>query len=611
MNIKKCGVLFGIIALIFMSFSFLYSQSEEASSIFEQNKQSVVSFVVMGEDKEEIARGTGFIIGKDLMLTNYHLVSQAKDAEGRDYRGKKVKIIGIISYNKEYNLAVLQVKSKAPALTPGTFAGIKFSDKLAVIGGDEAGEIQFYEGKVINLVEFETGLKEADLNITSSESLSGAPVFDKNGQLVGIMMYPETNSKFVIPAELINKVEKSGAVTKFKKWENEEYFETYEGSYLAAKLYNGMGNSRKAVNYLKKLLKVKPEELDVLVMLAETYSKQRNYSTAESTYKKIVGLKPSLDNAYMGLGLVYIKMRKWSDAVTALEKAVQLNLDHKNAYLLIGRAYKEQKIYAKAAENFIKYLELNSNNPQDANLQLGQCYLELEQYDKAIPALEEALKLEPQSININYRLAQCYQKVGQYEKAEGIYSNLAQISPDDAKVYFNNVIRMYDEAKMPDKAVNAAKKLIELDPNNHESHYNMGAMLVKQNKYTEAIESFKKAIELKPDFIYAYANMGYSYSQMKKYSDAVGAFKKLVEFSPDDSNGWFNLGINYMQQKKWSSAVEPLRKTIELRPDYGLPYYNLGIVYLNLKDDYSARELYKKLKTFDPDTASKLLKYLR
>jgi len=611
MNIKKCGVFFGIITLIFMSFSFLYSQAEEASSIFEQNKESVVSFVVMGEDKEEIARGTGFIIGKGLMLTNYHLVSQAKSAEGGDYRGKKVKIIGIISHNKEYNLAVLQVKSKAPALTPGTFAGIKFSDELTVIGGNEAGEIKLYEGKVINLVEFETGLKEADLNISSTESVSGAPVFDKNGQLVGIIMYPETGSKIIIPAELINKLEKSGVVTKFKKWEKEDYFETYEGSYFAAKLYVALGSSRKAAKYLKKVLNIKPEELDAMVMLAETYSKQRNYSLAETTYKKIVGLEPSLDNAYRGLGEVYIKTRKWSEAVTSLEKAVQLNLVHKSVYLLIGQAYREQKNYEKAAENFTKYLELNSNNPQNAYLQLGQCYLELEQNDKAIPALEEALKLDPQSININYRLAQCYQKVGQYEKAEGIYSNLAQISPDDAKVYFNNIIRMYDEAKMPDKAVNAAKKLIDLDPNNHESHYNMGAMLVKQKKYTEAINSFKKSIEIKPDFMYAYANMGYSYSQLKKYSDAVDAFKKLVEIVPDDSNGWFNLGVNYMQQKKWSSAVEPLRKTIELRPDYGLPYYNLGIVYLNLKDNYSARELYDKLKTFDPDMASKLQKYLR
>jgi len=611
MNIKKCGVFFGIIALIFMSFSLIYSQSEEASSIFEKNKESVVSFVVKGEDKEDIARGTGFVIGKGLMLTNYHLVSQGKTAEGRDYRGKKVKMIGIISHNKEYNLAVLQVKSKAPALTPVTFDGIKFSDELTVVGGNEVGEIKFYEGKVINLVEFETGLKEADLNITSTESLSGAPVFDKNGQLVGIMMYPETGSKIVVPADLINKVDKSGEAIKFKNWENEEYFETYEGSYLAAKLYKALGSSRKAAKYLKKVLTIKPEELDVMIMLAEIYSKQRNYSSAEKTYKKIIGLKPSLDNAYMGLGLVYIKMRKWSDAVTALEKAVQLNFDHKGAYLLIGQAYKEQKSYEKAAENFTKYLELNSNNPQDAYLQLGQCYLELEQHDKAIPALEEALKLDSQSININYRLAQCYQKDGQYEKAEGIYSNLAQISPEDAKIYFNNVIRMYDEAKMPDKAVNAAKRLIDLDPNNHESYYNMGAMLVKQEKYAESIESFEKAIELKPDFVYAYANMGYSYSQMKKYSNAVDAFKKLVAVAPDDSNGWFNLGVNYMQQKKWSSAVDPLRKTIELRPNYGLPYYNLGIVYLNLKDNYSAREIYNKLKTFDPDMASKLQKYLR
>ncbi len=597
--------------VLFIPFGYFFAQSEEASSPFDQHKARVISIVAFDKEKIEVSRGTGFAIGKDIVATNYHLVSQAKAAQGMDSRGKEVKIEGIIAHDKENDLAILQAKIKAPPLGPGDFNKVQLDSDMVVIGVNEAEEIRTYQGKVVNLVEFAPGRKTADVDIAATSSVSGAPVFDSDGELMGFMIYLDSRTKFVLPASLLDGLKKSSPVTKFKKWEPEDYFSTLEGAYLGGKLAAALENTNKAVTFLRQVIKLKPDDLEVLFLLAETYTKQRSYSSSVSTYKKILELDPQLDDAYLEMGIIYVKMMQWSDAVAALEKSLELNADNTRAYSHLGKAYEEQKIFDKAAASYQQYLKAHPETPEDVALSLGICYMELEQFEDAILAFSEALKANPEHLNTNYKLAQAYQKAGQLEKAEETYRALAELSPEDAKIYFNTIIRMYDDAKMPDKAIGAAQRLIEIYPNDSEAYYNLGYMHVKLKNYKQAIEIFKKTVEIRPEFEYAYMNLGYCYSQMKNHEEAVNAFKKVVEIVPNSSDGWFNMGINYMQQKNWESAVEPLRKTIELRPDYGLAYYNLGIAYLNLHDNYSATDVYNKLTKINADLASKLKKYLR
>ena len=172
-QMRKTSNLIVFICLLSASVSAMYSmpQSEEAAVIFEKNKVSVVSFFTLDENKNELSRGSGLIIGKDLMVTNYHLVSQAKSAEGLDFKGKKVKVEGIISVLKDYDLALLKVKSKSPPLTLGNFAAVKSGNILYAIGGNEIGELKIYDGKVSNVVEYTKNEKVADLDISTPGSI--------------------------------------------------------------------------------------------------------------------------------------------------------------------------------------------------------------------------------------------------------------------------------------------------------------------------------------------------------------------------------------------------------------------------------------------------------
>ncbi len=308
-------------------------------------------------------------------------------------------------------------------------------------------------------------------------------------------------------------------------------------------------------------------------------------------------------------------MMKWKEAVAPLEKAIELNSDNSSAYSDLGRVYEQQKIFDKAAEAYKKFLDSNPENPGETNLHLAQCYLELKQFERAIGALQDALEENKDNLkvmfSINSTLAKTHQESGQLDEAAAAYTRLADIRPNEANIYFNTIIQMYDEAKLPDQAIAAAKQMIERVPESSDAVYNLGYMFQKLKKYADAIEEFKKAVVLRPDFEYAYMNLGYCYSMTNNHKNSVSVFKKLTEIAPDNIDGWFNLGVNYMQMKNYSAAVAPLQKAIEMRVDHSFAYYNLAIAYLNLHDNFSARETHKKLVQIDANLAAKLQKFLR
>jgi tetratricopeptide (TPR) repeat protein len=609
MRKNKLVMLITVVILLF-PVSALFSQSEEAQQVLEQNAPSLISFVTFGEDNEEISQGTGFVIGEKIMATSYSLVSQAKSAEGSDYKGKKIKMDGILAVDKNFGIAVIEINRKNPILTLGNSDEVERGDKVYAIGANEVGEFSLSEGETFNFHDYKSQrLIETSLSLT--DSYNGGPVLNAAGQVIGMVVFLDVGKKVVISSKVLELIPKTGAETKFKDRQPEDYFGTIEGATLAAKVFYSMGNSSKAEKFLKKMLEFKPDDLETHALLAEIYAKQRDYTSAISTFKKIIELDADNDMAYYGLGDVYIRMMNWKEAIPVLEKAVQLNPDYGDAYFQIGTAYQELKEFDKAAEAYKKFIATGPRQAIDAYNRLGLCQMELGQYADAVTSFQEALKGMPDDVNIIYKLAQSYEKGGQYEQAAETYYKLAELSPKDARIYYNTVINMYNAAKMPEKAAEAARKMIELNPNDPDALFNLGFMLVQMEKYEEAIEVLDRVITLTPEMEYAHLNKGFSLYSLKRYSDAIKTYSDTVELFPENADAWMFLGMSYMQLKSWSRAVEPLKKAIELRPENGNAYYNLAICYLNLKDNYSAREIYNQLKSVDPSLAQKLQKYIK
>lgn len=608
-NNKEKSIIVFFVLFLFL-FPMLFSQNEETSELLENNKTRVISLMALGDNKEIISSGTGFVIEKGILATSYLLVCQAKSVEGKDYKGKKVKVEGILAFDKNFNIALLKIKSKSPALSLGNSNELEEGKKVFAIGSNEYDEITISEGTVKNLHSYTANQKILEIDHDVSQNFNGAPLLDKNGQVLGMVIFLERRVKFVIPSNLLKTLEKK-EVTKFKKWLPDDYLLSLEGAFFAGKVSSLINETGRAQQYLEKVNRLDPNNIEIHSLLASVYERQRNYNPAISSYKRVIELDSNRDDAYLGMGLVLLKMRSFREAIPPLEKAVQLNSDYKEAYYYIGNAFKELREFDKAAEAYEKYISFEPEKVWEANLRLGLCRIELEQFENAIPALQQALKEKPQDEGINQHLAQAFEKSGQHEKAEEVYNFLAQIAPESVVRYYRTILMMYDKSGKNEKAIEYAIKIVELDSSSDENLYNLGYMYMKTEKYKEALEQFNKAVAINPANEYSHFNIGVCYSRLNNHRKSIEAFKKVVEMVPNNPDGWFYIGIGYMQLKDFESALEPLKKTVELRPDYGNALYNLGITYLNLHDNFSAREIHKKLTTINPSLAQKLKRFLR
>ncbi len=605
------------VALICMFILFMFStgvifpQSGDADSILENNQDFVISLSFLGDNDEEIEIGTGFFIGERVLVTNYHLVSQALDAAGINFKGKKIKIEGLLAADKNLNIAILKTKGKSKFLTLGNSDELASGMKIFAMGSGQDGTLRVDEGTIGNALELSPSQKIFDMTVDSPEIFSGGPVFNQSGQVLGVLTFLDIRTTVILPVNALKNLSQSGTVTPLSSLTPEVYFETYDGANLAGRTFLALGNSYQAESFLKKIVRLKPEEIEVHNLLANIYVAQRNYALAESTYNKIIELEPERDSAHFGLGEVFLKALKWQESIDPFQKALDLNAENKKAYYHLGTAYYELRDFAKAAEFYQEYINLNPQDIADTWKQLGVSLFESKQFAEAAPAFQEALKAIPEDITINYKLAQSYQNSEQYDKAEQIFLSLTELSSKDQANYHNMIVRMYDEAKLPEKAVAAAIRSVELDPTNTDAQFNLGYMLLKQKNFAEAITVFTKVIEIDPGMEYAYLQLGYCHSQLKQFQSATDVYKKLVLIVPENADAWMGIAIGNMQLKKWGPAVEPLTKVIELRPDNGSAYYNLGICYLNLKDNFSARDILKKLRTIDQTLANKLNGFIK
>lgn len=599
-----------IYVLFLLPFAFLFSQTDEFTKVFENNAASVITLTFYGENKELLFEGSGFVVEKGVLVTSYLPVSQSKSIVGKNVKGKKIKVEGVLAVDKKNFIALLKIKGKTLPLTLGNSDELEKGEKVIAIGSNEAGTIAAIEGEVRNIYELSSTQKVIEDSISTPENFSGGPLLDINGQVMGMTNFIERRLKFVVPSNVLKSLQQ-GTLVKFKKWQPEEYLKTTEAASIAGKIAVKLDETGLAEKYLKRVLMADSQNIEIHSLLASVYSRQRNYEAAVLAYKKIIEMNDKKDEAHLGLGLVYLSMRKYKEALPPLEKAIQLNSDHAEYAYQIGNIHESLKEYTKASESYDRFLDSKPEKPGEAYYHLGLCRREIGEYEKAITAFQGALKGNPQDVKINRDLAQSFRKAAQYEKAEEIYKFLAQLNPEEETIYYRTILSMYTEAKMHDKAIEASKALIKLDPSNADAVYNLGYMYLVLKKYKEAIQTFKSALVLRPNFEYAYANIANSYFQIKNYSQAVAAYRKLTEIAPENTDAWFNMAVSYMQLKKYNSALSALRKTIELRPNYAIAYYNMAIVYMNLRDNYSARDVYKQLTKIDPAWAKRLRKILR
>ena len=124
---------------------------------------------------------------------------------------------------------------------------------------------------------------------------------------------------------------------------------------------------------------------------------------------------------YVERGNLYIDLYELDKAVEDCKKAIELDSEAYYAYNNLGCALLKLRRVDEAIEALGQAVALDPSRDHLPYLNVAECYVLKKEYDKAIQAYEDALKLRPNVLRWKKKIAEIYIMKKEYDKAIRIY----------------------------------------------------------------------------------------------------------------------------------------------------------------------------------------------
>ena len=258
-------------------------------------------------------------------------------------------------------------------------------------------------------------------------------------------------------------------------------------------------------------------------------------------------------------------------------------------------------------------------------------------YDDALPNLEEAVKQSPDFYGAYQLMAHCHHELGNTKEALANYQKIIGKKDLDEKAWYN-IGLLYVDDKQEGKALEAFEKAIEINPNYQKASFQInllegsatltnptlrtaihmykqrkyqegldetynikaadvdaevlywrGNFLKKLNKKNEAIEQYNQAIGLDDNHNEARAQLGILHFRKKNYAEAYEHLSKAAESNPDDHELMHDAGISAYHLGEYLQTIDWLTKYVKKNPESRAAHYRLAAAYSEM--DYETLAL--------------------
>jgi adenylate cyclase len=192
-----------------------------------------------------------------------------------------------------------------------------------------------------------------------------------------------------------------------------------------------------------------------------------------------------------------------------LEEAIALDPEYSRLYMGLAvthiydvwfgtTEYPEQSL-ARAVELAQKAISLDDSNAAAYSV-LGQVYGMKRQYEKAIAECERAVSLDPNSAENLMRLGTVLNYAGRAGEAIPYLQNAIRLNPLPTANYFNMLAFAYRESGQYEKAIEAAKKALQREPNTQSPYIHMTISYIRLGREEEARASAAEILRINPRF---------------------------------------------------------------------------------------------------------------
>lgn len=203
-----------IVAIALFSITAIPCHSD-TTEIVQHNAKKVVMIITFDDNDQPLSIGSGFYISGDgLILTNYHVIENAASAlvRGTD-SDERLPVAKVVMIGPDYDLAIIQVKTISNSVSLGDDISLQVGEKIIAIGNPEGLQGTVSEGIISGFRKIDEEFRIIQITAPISPGSSGGPLFNKDGEVVGVTtayLSSGQNLNFAIPIHAMDLMKKRG-----------------------------------------------------------------------------------------------------------------------------------------------------------------------------------------------------------------------------------------------------------------------------------------------------------------------------------------------------------------------------------------------------------------
>lgn len=227
----------------------------------------------------------------------------------------------------------------------------------------------------------------------------------------------------------------------------------------------------------------------------QNYYDRGDLPNAEKTAKKLLLEKPENSDYHENLAIISLKLGKVHDAISHATNALKLKKDRFQSWLILASGFNHLNMYSDAIIYSQEALKIDPNSI-DANCELGIGLVGKQYFYESI----EILKDFKNSANALFTCSRAYDGLAKYEDALNCIKGAIKLKPDSG-LYYNMMGNILYNLGKKDESKNAFLKAIEKTPDDASVYWNLVRTSDVKSLNNDVIDKIKeKYIDNETDY---------------------------------------------------------------------------------------------------------------
>ena len=306
---------------------------------------------------------------------------------------------------------------------------------------------------------------------------------------------------------------------------------------------------------------------------------------AREVARDLVEFRPDDVSGWYLLSDIELQLGNFDDAETAARRLMELEADSLRGAYMLSRALTGKRDYRGLVDvlgTLVRGARENNLQPsQIASLlqRLSLAHHRLGELDRAAAVLSEALELTPSDLGLQIQLAQLLIDASRFEEAATVVNRAKELRPDSLAL-----TRLEAQTLLEQGRVNDAVVVLEEARTQHAddpvAHVALAGVYSEHDRVDDAVSVLVTAEELFPDSSFIAFQLGAVLERNQRFSEAEGAFRRVLAHSPDDAPTLNYLGYMLVERgERLDESVDLITRALALDPQNGSYLDSLGWAY--------------------------------